>query len=136
MTTTLPKNVAYAPTQKDGDCINIDLTTSTLQNNTFFGDITVTADDFESLDTKQLLLPRKADGSLPDITFLRLKPTSKAYEAKMGWEFPYDATDGIHSVVADAVYADDSYYNLQGVKVNPDASGIYIHKGHAIYIAR
>jgi hypothetical protein len=34
--------------------------------------ISVTAADFQSLDASQMTAPRKADGSLPDITFMRL----------------------------------------------------------------
>ena len=37
---------------------------------------TVSADDFVSLDTTQLRWPRKPDGSLPDITFLKLRNDS------------------------------------------------------------
>lgn len=40
-------------------------------------DYTVTADDFISLDTLQLRWPRKTDGSLPDITFMKLKSSSE-----------------------------------------------------------
>lgn len=69
----LSGNVAYAPTQDGGDCVNIDLSTCTLSGNTFCGGTPVSADDFESLDASQLLLPRQPDGSLPAITFLRLK---------------------------------------------------------------
>lgn len=34
--------------------------------------VTVSEEDFQSLDASQMTLPRKADGSLPDITFMRL----------------------------------------------------------------
>lgn len=37
---------------------------------------TVTEDDFVSLDTSQLRWPRKVDGSLPDITFMKLRSDS------------------------------------------------------------
>lgn len=37
---------------------------------------TLTADDFISLDTAQLRWPRKTDGSLPDINFMKLKSNS------------------------------------------------------------
>ena len=39
-------------------------------------DYSVSESDFVSLDTAQLRWPRKADGSLPDITFMRLRNTS------------------------------------------------------------
>ena len=43
--------------------------------------------DFVSLDPAQLTLPRKADGSLPDIDFLKLKRNSKLYDAGTGFQF-------------------------------------------------
>jgi len=43
---------------------------------------TVTDDWFVSLDASQLMQPRKADGSLPDIDFLRLTESAKQI---MGW---------------------------------------------------
>ncbi|HPR74056.1 MAG TPA: SwmB domain-containing protein [Bacteroidales bacterium] len=45
------------------------------------GGITVTDDDFISLDTLQLWYPRKSDGSLPDITFGKLAPSSDLIDA-------------------------------------------------------
>lgn len=41
----------------------------------------VTNDDFISIDSSQIRLPRKPDGSLPDITFLRLAPGSDLIDA-------------------------------------------------------
>jgi hypothetical protein len=38
--------------------------------------ISISDSDFESLDVSQLMLPRKADGSLPDITFGHLRADS------------------------------------------------------------
>jgi hypothetical protein len=38
-------------------------------HNSWNGGVTVNDADFVSLDTNQLYAPRKADGSLPDITF-------------------------------------------------------------------
>ena len=46
--------------------------------------MTVTDDDLISLDAGQLTLSRKADGSLPDIDFLRLKSDSKLNNAGLG----------------------------------------------------
>lgn len=43
--------------------------------------VTVTDDDFVSLDAAQLSLPRKPDGSLPDITFMRLAEGSDLIDA-------------------------------------------------------
>jgi uncharacterized repeat protein (TIGR02059 family) len=50
-------------------------------SNSWSGGVTVTADDFVSLDTAQLYGPRKADGSLPDITFGKLVKGSDLIDA-------------------------------------------------------
>lgn len=132
----LTGNLAYKPNQKDGNCININLAECELSNNTFYPDITLSDSDFESLDASQLLRPRKEDGSLPDITFLRLRPGTKAYEAKIGYQFPYDEqSSGVGSVTADEVTANASnYYNLQGMPVQNPSQGIYIHNGKKVLI--
>jgi uncharacterized repeat protein (TIGR02059 family) len=46
-------------------------------HNSWDSGITVSDNDFISLDHTQLMKPRKANGSLPDITFLALAPGSK-----------------------------------------------------------
>lgn len=86
----LLNNIAFFPTSSGEDCVNINLNRSTLSNNTFDGSIKVNSSDFKSLDTSELLLPRKADGSLPDIDFLKLKENSQAFKSRMGWEFEND----------------------------------------------
>lgn len=54
---------------------NLDTAQCELVNNYF--DLPATDEDFESLDEAQLTAPRKADGSLPDITFMHLKPDGR-----------------------------------------------------------
>lgn len=44
----------------------------TSDHNSWQNGLSVTRDDFVSLDATQLMKPRKSDGSLPDITFLNL----------------------------------------------------------------
>lgn len=80
----LTNNISFEPGDKNADCVNIDKNRSILTNNNFSAGINLTTSDFESLDASQLLMPRKADGSLPEITFLRLKPESEAAKAGMG----------------------------------------------------
>ncbi len=67
----------------------IDKSCCTLVNNTFLPkNIAVNLSDFvNSTDYKQLIAPRNADGSLPEITFLKLKKSSKMYALKMGYQF-------------------------------------------------
>ena len=62
--------------------INLDVAQSDIANNYFNlgpggGALAITDADFLSLDEKQLVGPRKADGSLPEVTFMHLAPGSK-----------------------------------------------------------
>jgi len=52
-------------------------------------DVTLTDNDFLSLDGSQLSRPRKADGSLPDINFLKLASTSDLIDAGTDVGLPY-----------------------------------------------
>ncbi len=52
----------------------------------------LTADDFISLDTEQLGWPRKSDGSLPDITFMQLRPGSDMINGGVDVGLPYFGT--------------------------------------------
>lgn len=83
----LVNNISYEPIQKDAYCVNINPDTCTLTNNSFFSDYSVKESDFESLDASQLLLPRKSDGSLPDINFLKLRKDTTPYNARQGRDF-------------------------------------------------
>lgn len=56
------------------------------------GGLTITDDDFISLDTLELRLPRKADGSLPDINFGKLVPTSDLIDAGIDVGLDYYGT--------------------------------------------
>lgn len=126
----LTGNVAYRPTQSGADLVNFSTTLSRAENNTFLNDaITLTDADFVSLDATQLLRERNADGSLPDIDFLRLRPGSAACEASMGWEFTSAA--GVGGVEAD-VDDDTPFYNLQGIRVENPGHGLYIRGGRLI----
>lgn len=52
---------------------------------TINGGLPITADDFVSLDISQLSAPRKPDGSLPDVTFMRPVPTSPLHAYGLGY---------------------------------------------------
>lgn len=83
----LRSNVALSP-RRDGEyCINLNPELSQLVSNSFDGSVTMSDSDFESLDPSQLLLPRKEDGSLPDITFLKLREGTPGFEARIGYQF-------------------------------------------------
>ena len=123
----LKNNLSYGGTT--ANYVNISETLCTLENNTFLPTMTLSASDFESLDGTQLKRDRQADGSLPEITFLRLKSTSKAYAQNIGYQFDYESVpSGIKTIrVADNA---DAYYTLDGIRVEkPTAKGIYIRGG-------
>lgn len=67
-------NLSYKPRAAGKHIVDVNREECTIINNSFLPvDMTVGEDDFVSLDPAQLTLPRKADGSLPDIDFLKLK---------------------------------------------------------------
>lgn len=69
---------------------NIDKSRCILKNNYFdLTQITISAADFLSLDEKLLMAPRQADGSLPDIDFLKLAPSSDLIDAGVTIGFPF-----------------------------------------------
>ena len=55
--------------------------TEMVENNSWQIDIELTEDDFESLDFSELSAPRQKDGSLPEISFMRPKPSSGLVDA-------------------------------------------------------
>lgn len=71
------------------DTLNIDPVKSDIRYNSFTLPVSVTADDFLSIDESQLTRPRKADGSLPDIEFMHLKEGSDLIDAGVDIGFPY-----------------------------------------------
>lgn len=82
----LHNNLSHSPRSAGKHIIDINMSECEYINNSFLPlELTVTDDDFISLDASQLTLPRKADGSLPDINFLRLKVSSKLYNAGIGY---------------------------------------------------
>jgi len=106
MLNRLPDNVTDVPGYKhvmrnnlgyqgDQEVTNLDNTQCDLKNNYFDLQLTATDADFLSLDETQLTAPRQADGSLPNITFLHLKPTSQFVDkgADIGFPFSGKAPD-------------------------------------------
>ena len=126
----LLNNVSFFPTTSGEDCININVNLSALSNNTFDGSVKVKSTDFKSLDASELLLRRKPDGSLPDIDFLRLKENSPAFVNEIGWEF--EDIDFVDSANDYPSIKNDVYFNLNGIKVDTPAKGIFINKGKKV----
>ena len=123
----LKNNLSFAGTTSN--YAYIDESLCTLENNTFLPTLVLTVSDFESLDGTQLKADRQPDGSLPEITFLKLKSTSKAYSQNIGYQFDYEAVaSGIKTVGAGV--NDDVFYSMEGYRVeHPAAKGIYVRGG-------
>ncbi len=77
------KGIAY----KEFD--NIDTSKNTLVTNSWELNLSLSDSDFKSLDIDLLTAPRKADGSLPDVDFMRPAQGSKIIDAgtDIGFEF-------------------------------------------------
>jgi len=77
---------AYTEITNLGTCVNT--------YNSFSPDLGVTVDasDFVSTDESLLVADRQADGSLPDIGFLKLKEGSNLIDKGMDLGFPYSGT--------------------------------------------
>ncbi|MBM6993360.1 MAG: DUF4990 domain-containing protein [Prevotella sp.] len=122
---------------KAGNYTNISTTECTLENNNFLPTFIRVADtDFESLDAGQLLLSRQADGSLPDISFLRFKSDAVGFAQELGYQFDMIST-GIRGMsmtaIPSSVVTANTYYNLQGIKVMSPLKGqVYIHRGNKV----
>ena len=81
----LHNNLAFAGT----GITNLNESGSMVSNNWFTLPVTVNSADFVNLDPAQLTLPRKADGSLPDISFLHLASNSDLINAGLDVGLPY-----------------------------------------------
>ena len=73
----IKNNLSYSPRNEGKHLINVNTGRCEISNNSFLPDIPMTDDNFISLDASQLTAPRKADGSLPDIDFMKPKKGSK-----------------------------------------------------------
>ena len=78
-------NLAYVGTAIS----NLDESGSMVSNNSFTLPLTVSAADFQSLDASELTLPRNADGSPPDISFMHLTAGSDLIDAGVNVGLPY-----------------------------------------------
>ena len=89
----LINNLSYKP--KGADTAYIDTSRCTLSHNSFSLGLNLTDKDFVSLDISQLSAPRKPDGSLPDINFMRPAPGSSLIDAgeDIGFAFSGKAPD-------------------------------------------
>ena len=63
-----------------------------IDHNTWNNGFSVSANDFQSLDTTQILAPRQADGSLADSTFMRLQTGSSLIDAGIDVNLAYNGS--------------------------------------------
>lgn len=66
-----------------------------ISHNSWQEGLSATEDDFVSFDIDELTAPRKSDGSLPDVDFMKLEPDSDLIDAGVDVGLPYngDAPD-------------------------------------------
>lgn len=83
----LKNNLSFEP--RTYETQYVDPAQCVIENNSFSIPIKVTAADFVSVDQSQLVAPRKADGSLPDIDFLKLRKESKLIDKGVNVGFPF-----------------------------------------------
>lgn len=70
------KNLVVVNTIVVGDPGSVKGEVKVITNNSWQKGLQATKEDFVSMDISQLSAPRKADGSLPDVTFMHLKKNS------------------------------------------------------------
>jgi hypothetical protein len=83
----LKNNLGYKG--RSGETAYLNASLNTLVTNSFEMNMVLSDDDFVSLDESELMAPRKEDGSLPDINFMKIKPTSNLMNAGTDIGFPY-----------------------------------------------
>ncbi len=88
----LKNNLSYKPFGFGTNTAYINSAQNTLENNSFDLPITLTNDDFISLDHSLLASPRNPDGSLPDIDFMRPVQGSAIIDAGVDIGFPFSGT--------------------------------------------
>ncbi len=86
-------NIAAALTIKNtvslGTNGSLSATRTDIANNSWQNGLSATNDDFVSVDVSQLKAPRKSDGSLPDIDYLKLTPGSDLRNAGVDVGLPF-----------------------------------------------
>ena len=65
-------------------------TVVTIDHNSWNNGLSVSANDFQSLDTSLILAPRNGNGDLPDNAFMRLAETSPLIDAGIDVNLPYN----------------------------------------------
>lgn len=88
-TNTIQNCISYA--SQNGDSYRSQNVVA-IDHNTWNNGFSVSANDFQSLDTTQILAPRQADGSLADSTFMRLRTGSSLIDAGIDVNLAYNGS--------------------------------------------
>lgn len=91
-TTNIAASLTIKNTISVGNNGSLDATNTDIANNSWQNGLAATSDDFVSLDTSLLKAPRKSDGSLPDIDYLKLVSGSDLRNAGTDLGLPYNGS--------------------------------------------
>ena len=83
----MKNNLGFVARRAEVD--NLNAAACDISSNYFNLPVTVSSDDFISLEQSLLTAPRKPDGSLPDIDFMLLVPGSDLIDAGVEIGFPF-----------------------------------------------
>ncbi|MDR0811919.1 MAG: right-handed parallel beta-helix repeat-containing protein [Paludibacter sp.] len=139
----IKNNVSYSPRTASSHITQINTTSSVVQNNTWqlASTASLSASDFVfvSTDLTQLAAPRQADGSLPDIDFLKPSATSRLIDKgqDIGFAFEgaapdlgyreYRAPNAVENIMQNEKDVKTvEYYNITGQRTTPRTKGLII----------
>lgn len=89
----IKNNLSYDPRTSGRHIINVNQSECEISNNSFLPtNMSLSSGDFLSLSKNLLTAPRKADGSLPDINFMKPRKGSKLIDAGVYVGFPFEGT--------------------------------------------
>lgn len=95
----IKNNVSFTPRTTGAHMIDVNASLCEIENNSFAPtEISLTTKDFVSVASSQLTKERNADGSLPDIGFLKAKSSSPLAAAGMGYAIEKAEETGINAV--------------------------------------
>jgi hypothetical protein len=107
----LHNNIAYKGILTESD--NTPAEHETNNSWTIDGGLQITTKDFVSLDISQLSAPRKPDGNLPDIAFMRPVPTSSLYQFGLGYLADKDPVISLQELVT--LFDQDGKIDNEGI---------------------
>jgi len=87
---TIKNNLSFSPRSSSNHIINVDQSKCSISNNSFLSTILTSSSHFVSTDPSELTRPRKEDGSLPDIDFMKLKEGCPLIDAGADVGFPFE----------------------------------------------